>query len=128
VIYKISEITDEDGKFLPTMKLSHGKVTFPGRKQVFRVRDARGRFVRDVLGLESETRAGQRLLRKVIDRGTVVYRIPSLEASRAYVKKNLKQFPQAMLDIHSTYAYPVVISKKLASLRRGLARQLAMRQ
>ena len=73
VIYKISEVTDESGKFMPTMKLSRGKVTYPGRKQVFRIQDSKGIFIRDILGLEKEKIRGRPLLRKVVDKGRVIY-------------------------------------------------------
>ena len=59
VIYKLSEVTDDSGRFLPTMKLSKGKVTYPGRKQVFRLEDKKGKFLKDILGLEKEKIKGQ---------------------------------------------------------------------
>jgi nicotinate phosphoribosyltransferase len=42
IIYKLCEKVNGKGKFQPIMKLSEGKATLPGRKQVFRLRDAEG--------------------------------------------------------------------------------------
>jgi len=128
VIYKISEITDEDGNFLPTMKLSQAKVTYPGRKQVFRVRDKKGRFVKDILGLEKENIQGRPLLVKVVDKGKIIYKLPSLDCIRSLVQKSLRSFSEQLKDINAKYKYPVRISPGLAKLRRDLAGQLEKRQ
>jgi len=127
-IYKISEVTDEDGKFLPTMKLSKAKVTYPGRKQVFRIRSRKGKFVRDVLGLEKENITGLPLLVKVVDRGRVVYRPPALDKIRLSLKSNLQRLPIALRELHNGYKYPVAISPQLNKLRHKLSRQLSQRQ
>ncbi len=128
VIYKISEVTDENGNFLPTMKLSRGKVTYPGRKQVFRIRGRKGRFIKDILGLEKERIKGKPLLIKVMQKGRIIYRLPSLDKIRISVKNNLSNFPEAMREVYSRYEYPVVISPQLKKLRHTLASQLEKRQ
>ena len=128
IIYKISEVTDESGNFLPTMKLSRAKVTYPGRKQVFRIQDSKGRFIRDILGLEKEKIRGRPLLRKVVDKGRVIYNAPSLDKIRSFVKDNLAGFPKALNEVYPKYKYPVMISPGLKKLRRSLANQLGKRQ
>jgi nicotinate phosphoribosyltransferase len=128
VIYKISEATDEDGKFLPTMKLSQGKVTYPGRKQVFRVRDKSGRFIRDVLGLEKEKINGAPLLIKVVDRGKVIYNSPTLDRIKKFAKDSILRFSDALKGVFPKYRYPVIISPQLKKLRLTLASQLKKRQ
>ncbi|MDD5155594.1 MAG: nicotinate phosphoribosyltransferase [Candidatus Omnitrophica bacterium] len=128
VIYKISEITDEEGNFLPTMKLSSRKVTYPGRKQVFRIQDRKGSFVKDILALEKEKIKGKPLLVKVIDKGRVVYKDPPLESIRGFVRAGLNNFPEQLKNINSRYKYPVVISPGLAKLRKDVSGQLKKRQ
>jgi len=128
VIYKISEITDEDGNFLPTMKLSKDKVTYPGRKQVYRIKDRRGIYSRDILGLEDEDIQGTPLLVKMADKGKIIYKSPSLDSTRARVKNNLLRFPEGLRGIRRRHAYPVIISKQLRKLRSALAQQLQKRQ
>jgi nicotinate phosphoribosyltransferase len=128
VIYKISEVTDDNGAFLPTMKLSKGKVTYPGRKQIFRVQDRRGRFIKDILGLEKEAARGKPLLIKVVSKGKIVYRTPSLDKIRRYLKNNLTRFPEELKELYPGYKYPVIVSVQLRKLRQALARQLEKRQ
>lgn len=128
VIYKISEVTNEEGKFLPTMKLSKGKVTYPGRKQVFRIRDKRGRFVKDILGLEKEKIKGSPLLKKVVNKGNIIYRYPSLDQIRGRVRDNLSRLPEGLREIYPRYKYPVIISPQLKKLRAKLAYQFKNRQ
>ena len=128
VIYKISEITDDAGKFLPTMKLSSGKVTYPGRKQIFRLQDKKGRFTGDILGLQGERLPGAPLLKKVIAQGTMVASLPSLAQTRLCAEKSLARFSPGMLDVRSRYRYPVTISPRLARLRIETAGQFLKRQ
>ncbi|MDD4939695.1 MAG: nicotinate phosphoribosyltransferase [Candidatus Omnitrophica bacterium] len=128
VIYKISEVTDEHGDFLPTMKLSKGKVTYPGRKQVFRVKDSRGRFTKDIVALEKEKIKGKPLLVKVVEKGRIIYKQPSLEAIRTFTRKNLSGFTGRLKEKSPAYNYPVLISRKLKELRRKLSAELAKRQ
>lgn len=128
VIYKISEVTNEDGKFLPTMKLSKAKVTYPGRKQVFRLKDGKGRYIRDILGLEKEKIKGRPLLRKVMDKGKLLYKGAGLEKIRKFVDTELSHFSQALKGPYPKYRYPVVISRQLSRLRRDLSAQFEKRQ
>ena len=44
----------------PVMKLSTGKVSLPGSKQVFRMRDEDGKLSRDVIGLQDDARRRER--------------------------------------------------------------------
>ncbi|MCM8789618.1 MAG: nicotinate phosphoribosyltransferase [Candidatus Omnitrophica bacterium] len=128
VIYKISEVTDEDGNFLPTMKLSMHKVTYPGRKQVYRIKDKKGRFIKDILGLEKENIRGEKVLKKVMEKGKVIYDSPSLDKIKAYCRHNLLNFPAALSEINSKYRYTVEISPGLKNLRHKLSQELKERQ
>lgn len=127
-IYKISEVTDENAEFLPTMKLSKGKITFPGRKQVFRIQDRKGKFSKDILGLEREKIKARPLLIKVVDKGRLVYQPPGLDKIRDFAKDNLSRFPEKMKEVYPKYKYPVIISPQLERLRKGLTYQLGKRQ
>lgn len=128
VIYKISEVTDDDGNFLPTMKLSKAKVTYPGRKQVFRVQDKKGKFVKDILGLEKEKINAKPLLVKMADKGRIIYKPPSLEKIRLFARKSLSNFPESLKAVKPEYEYPVQISPGLKELRSNLSNQLRKRR
>lgn len=128
VIYKISEVTDEFGEFLPTMKLSKGKVTYPGRKQVFRIQSQSGKFIKDILGLQKEKINGRPLLKKVVHKGRLIYKSPSLDKIRTFTKNNLLRFPEKLKEVVPRYKYPVIVSPALKKLRRSLSYQLEKRQ
>jgi len=128
VIYKLSEASDESGKFLPTMKLSRSKVTYPGRKQVFRLRDKSGRYLRDILALEKENIKGAPLLKKVVSKGRVIYQTPPLDKIRKKVAREILHFSSGLTAVYPKYRYPVVISNKLKVVRSSLAKQLNKRQ
>jgi nicotinate phosphoribosyltransferase len=53
VIYKLTEVED-NGQIRSAAKFSEAKKTYPGRKQVFRFRDAKGNYSGDVICLEEE--------------------------------------------------------------------------
>lgn len=124
VIYKLSEITDSNGEFLPTMKLSQGKVTYPGRKQIYRQTDGKGKYKKDILGLEDETLAGTPLLTKVVDNGIVTYQQPTLGQTRDFASKNLSQLPVPLMKIIPTDCYPVEISPRLKVLTQKVLNRI----
>lgn len=124
VIYKLTQISYDRKKFLPTMKLSEGKLTYPGRKQVFRVVDKNGFYIKDILALEKEKLNGRPLLIKVIDKGRLTYKNPSLEKIREFAKNNLTALPSIYKNIHAKVEYPVIISKALRDLTKKVSKRL----
>ncbi|MBU0549030.1 MAG: nicotinate phosphoribosyltransferase [Candidatus Omnitrophica bacterium] len=128
VIYKISEVTDRQGNFLPTMKLSQGKTTFPGRKQVYRLYTSGGRFLKDILALEKEGIKGSPLLRRVIYKGKITYKRPSLRRIRDFTRRNLLSLDERYKKINNPAVYPVVISRQLNKLTRDLTSEIKIRQ
>jgi len=128
VIYKLSQVSYDKKKFLPTMKLSQRKSNYPGRKQIYRIKDKDGIFLRDILGLEEEKIKGIPLLRKVIDKGKIVYRSPNLEKIKEYALENLSYLSFSYKDINKKVVYPVIISKGLDKLTKDLKKNLKNRQ
>jgi nicotinate phosphoribosyltransferase len=124
VIYKVSEITDKSGKYLPTMKLSRDKVTYPGSKQVYRYFDSQGSYARDILGLEEEKIKGQPLLIKVIENGNLIYRLPPLEEIRERCRENLSRLPDKYKKLVNAGRYPVALSPGLRGLTAKLSQKL----
>ncbi|MCG8430950.1 MAG: nicotinate phosphoribosyltransferase, partial [Candidatus Omnitrophica bacterium] len=122
IIYKISQVTDERGRFLPTMKLSRGKASYPGRKQVFRRFNARAEAAGDILALENERIAGVPLLRCVLAGGRRRGKLPSLKAIRAYAQRSVASLPEELKRLSRRYRYPVTGSPKLEALRRKCTR------
>ena len=89
VIYKLCETMMADGSFSPIMKLSKDKITLPGRKQVYRFRDAVGNFEKDIIALADEKVQGEPLLVKVMEKGKLIYKLPPLEYHRARLPKKI---------------------------------------
>jgi nicotinate phosphoribosyltransferase len=103
----------------PKMKLSHGKVTLPGRKQVYRFEDG-GRFVSDVIGLEDEDVPGGRpLLVQVMKDGRRTRKtepLPELAAARDRCRRALEALPDRYRSLSPAPPYPVEWSPGLREL------------
>lgn len=124
VIYKLSEILNSRNTFLPVMKLSEGKNTLPGRKQVFRFSDHRGKYKKDVIALADEEVEGTPLLLKVMEKGKVLHHFPTLDDIRNHASENLSKLPGEYKQIVTPSTYPVELSSALKSLIRGLRRRI----
>jgi nicotinate phosphoribosyltransferase len=106
--YKLVQLGDR-----PVMKLSVGKVTAPGPKQVFR----RGRMD-DLIGLRSEVppAGSERLLVPVMTGGRRTAARDRLEAARERFEADLVRVPEAALDLRAPRAPQAVASVALAEL------------
>jgi len=124
VIYKLCETMNADGTYAPIMKLSEGKVTLPGRKQVYRFKDAQGKFKKDTIALADEKVDGEPLLMKVMEKGKVTYDFPSLSEIRAAAAKNLTLLPAKYKTVTGAAEYPVALSPNLAKMMENLRKKL----
>jgi nicotinate phosphoribosyltransferase len=124
VIYKLCETLSEKGVFSPIMKLSVGKVTLPGRKQVYRLKDANGNFSGDMIALADEKVKGEPLLVKVMEKGEIIYDLPSLDEIRAAAAENLSKLPAKYKELTGAPAYPVTLSQDLEKLIKNLEQKL----
>ncbi len=127
VIYKIAEVTDGQGVFVPTMKFSKKKVTLPGRKQVFRVKDKKGYYVRDIIGLEDEG-VGEPMLQMVMCAGEVVYAPRPLKDVREQTQENINRLKGSFRRLHRVATYPVAVSPGLNKMVRRLSLAMKKRQ
>lgn len=124
VIYKLCETITEDGDSLPIMKLSKDKITLPGRKQVYRLKNKIDEYEKDTIALADEKVQGEPLLIKVMEKGKIIYKLPSLDEIRAITEKNLAKLPGGYKALTDAPTYPVEISKKLQNLIKTLKCQL----
>ncbi len=117
-VYKLVEI-EERGKKRYTLKLSKGKATFPGRKQIFRkVED--GFFKKDILGLANEEKNFKDyipLLQKVMEKGKIKKCERDLTILRERTIENLKKLKTPLKDINTCENFPVEVSDNLKKLQ-----------
>jgi len=124
VIYKLCEIQRGNGEFSPIMKLSQGKITLPGRKQVFRLKDEKGNYRRDTIALAEEKADGEPLLSKMMEHGKITYKLPILNEIRATAEENLAKLPAKYKKLTGAPKYPVQLSKALETLVGNLKTRL----
>jgi nicotinate phosphoribosyltransferase len=118
MVYKLVEL-DGEGKY----KLSPAKKTYPMAKQVFRRRDAAGRFAGDLVTRADESAAGDPLLVQVVRAGRLAGPLPSLEAIRARCRDQLAALPPRLLPLDARPDYPVTYGDALeADARRLMTR------
>jgi nicotinate phosphoribosyltransferase len=109
--YKLQEYA---GK--PRRKLSEGKVTWPGRKQIWRSFGGDGRMSADVVSLEDDTQAGEPLIAPVMRAGKRVAAAPTLAQIRERAARELARLPEPLRKLQTGSDYPVQISGKLNAL------------
>ena len=124
VIYKLCETMNTDGTYAPIMKLSEGKVTLPGRKQVYRFKNADGKFKKDVIALANEKVDGEPLLMKVMEKGELTYDFPSISEIRAAAAENLMLLPAKYKTVTGAPEYPVELSPNLDKMMENLRKKL----
>jgi nicotinate phosphoribosyltransferase len=113
MVYKLVEFGDRS-----VLKLSAGKESWPGKKQVFRVRDDRGQLCGDVIALRGEQiPAAEPLLTQVLRGGRIAGRLPTLNDSRSVCRDELDRLPEIYRAIVNPARYPVQFSSGLQDLR-----------
>jgi len=128
VIYKLCETQSPNGEYAPIMKLSEGKITLPGRKQVYRFKDELGNYVNDVIALANEKLEAEPLLVKVMENGRITYEFPSLSEIRHAAEENLSKLPEKYKKLTSPPLYPVEQSKTLEELTSTLTKKLMKKE
>ena len=109
--YKLQEYA---GK--PRRKLSAGKQTWPGRKQVWRAYDAQGRMGGDVLTIEGDARQGEALIAPVMRGGKRVGPAPTLADIRKRAAADLARLPEPLRQLQLGAEYPVKVADALKKL------------
>ncbi len=125
VIYKLVEV-ESGGAVRTAAKFSEAKITYPGRKQVFRFSDPQGPFSHDSIALEDEEPSGgEPLLVPVMRGGRRVAHPPALAEARQRCLASLERLPQRFRDLRSTENYPVRPSPRLEALLRQVRQRVA---
>ncbi len=104
------------------LKISQGKQTWAGEKQVWRELGPDGRYTGDTIALKGEpppAPGAEPLLRTVMENGRMLGPHPSLAEIRERCAKALKELPQELLQIGGSGSYPVRFSDALVALQRA---------
>ncbi len=107
-------------------KLSAGKATWPGRKQVWRQHGADGRMVGDVLSVEDDQHPGDKLLEPVMRGGRRLNPSQTLSDIRAHIRRELERLPEPLRRLEVGASYPVHVADKLVSLAAAVDRRLGL--
>jgi nicotinate phosphoribosyltransferase len=106
------------------LKLSTGKASWPGRKQVFRARDKENKFAADVIGGREENLSDEKLLKEYLRDGKLVEGYPTLSESRKIFAEDFAALPQSAKALRNPARYPVAFSANLIDLRQRTTRGL----
>ncbi len=118
--YKMVELAGR-----PVLKLSPGKTSLGGRKQVFRLATPSGAPKKDVIGLRDESLPGEPLLRKVMGGGEILDAPPGLlEIRKGFLAEFAKLDEKYRRLEPAPACYPVSHSARLRRLQARIIRKI----
>ncbi len=151
-VYKLAAVLDEEGEFIPKIKLSENteKITNPGNKTIYRIyENATGKMKADLICLADEifdtaqdllifdsietwkktklkggTYSMRELLVKVFDKGNCVYQSPSVMEIRDYCQKEQETLWDESRRLTNPHKVYVDLSDKLFRIKSGLLDQM----
>jgi len=121
-VFKLSEII-RDKKSYPKMKLSSGKISLPGRKQVYRY-SSNEKYLHDIIGLENEDIKGAPLLKPYIKNGKLIRKMPDIKKITKYHLTEKDKFSKELMDINKKANYRVSLSSKLKVLTQKTKQEI----
>lgn len=123
-VYKLVEMRRAGGAE-PVLKLSPGKATYPGAKQVWRVAGG-GRAAHDVLARAGEPAPprSRALLGPVMRGGRRLRPAPALTDVRERARRAVEELPAGVLRLEAPAVHRVVVSDGLRRLTEDLQRRL----
>jgi nicotinate phosphoribosyltransferase len=125
VLYKLVEI-ERGGEIRKAAKFSVAKVTYPGRKQIYRKADSKGDYIGDVIALEHERIDGQPLLERVMTAGKRLQPVSALADLQKRCQSQLEHLPGALRGLEvAERAYPVRHSTRLENMLEEVRERIA---
>jgi nicotinate phosphoribosyltransferase len=152
-VYKLTAREDARGRMIPVMKFSDNpeKTTTPGLKQLWRIKDAQGMAVADILDLEDDSPGGEPLemgkryafwhpsadyrhfyhtiegsvaplLKLRMEKGEITAALPSLEDIRRHTKADMASFDHSYKRLLNPHVYKVSVTERLRMLKLDLIR------
>ena len=123
VAYKLVEYEDRS-----VLKLSTGKESWPGKKQVFRQVNSKTQIEKDIVGLRGEELSGERLLQETMRDGRAISPYPKLAEIRERLTADLAAMPKSVKKLRDPGCFAVEFSPKLKALREEIARKMSEKQ
>ncbi|MBL0714106.1 MAG: nicotinate phosphoribosyltransferase [Desulfosarcina sp.] len=114
IVYKLVRRGNRDVR-----KLSPGKITLAGKKQVFRRAGKNGLYREDIIACREEiVEDAEGLLEPVMNKGRRLHPQVPLEEIRKNFQSNFARLDVCYKNIHGHQAYPVRISPRLQALQK----------
>ncbi|MBQ9782054.1 MAG: nicotinate phosphoribosyltransferase [Clostridia bacterium] len=149
-VYKMAGVVKEDGTIIPKIKVSEtsAKITNPGFKKVVRIYDNETKKAEaDLIMLFDEVidtskpltithpietwkkitftnYTVKELTYKIVDRGALCVKMPSLKEISTYAKQEMESFWDEYLRIDKPHIYKVDLSDKLLALKTGMLEEI----
>lgn len=115
-VYKLAEVK-EDGQTHHRAKLSEEKITYPGKKQVFRFSSTSGDYEYDVIARDIEKQpGGEPLLTCVMGKGRRAGPKEDLKEVQQRAGEQLRRVPHACRRLREPAKFPVRFSEPLKEL------------
>ncbi len=122
-IYKLVEIENHNRKTYHA-KFSADKMTHPGTKQVYRFRDIKGMFNKDLIACSGERISnGEPLLQQVVKDGSRLRTVESLQTIRDRASEQLGLLPAEHRRLTNPARFDVKFSSELQRLLEGVRRR-----
>ncbi len=123
------KLVEYDGQ--PVLKLSAGKRTLAGPKQVYRYRDTAGMMARDVIARAGEPPpqpGGEPLLREAMRGGKRLEPPPSLQSLRQRFAEEFARLPERHKRLRAPAPYEIGISAELQALQARVTQQVRQKE
>ena len=116
-VYKLIEYNSK-----PKIKISEDKLTYPGKKQIYRIYNRQGKFIEDILMLDNEPAPpnSETLLIPVMKEGLLITELPDLNNIQQYYSENIEKLPNKFKELDENHIFKVKISENLSELTKSL--------
>jgi nicotinate phosphoribosyltransferase len=113
----------------PVLKLSSGKISLAGIKQVFRLKDERGLLRKDLIGLHDESvPEAEPLLREVMKEGKRLFPPEPLDVIRKRFLQEFGRLPERYRKLRGAKKYPVEATTRLQALQEEVTMEVRRKE
>ncbi len=122
-VYKLVE-QEKGGAVQYRAKFSAEKASYPGKKQVFRLIDKQGKYLKDIIARDQEMPPAEAvpLLRPLMKKGEQVITVPGLPEIQQRTRESIERLPEEYRRLDHPLPYPVEKSEALQFLLKQIRR------